>query len=146
MKYITTQYQDYFNNLKNEISQYKNESDIWLLKGEIKNSPGTLTLHLCGNLNHNFGAVLGGNGYVRNRDKEFTDRNINKAELLKLINETEKTVIPVIESLTPEEMSEQFPEKFKDEEQTVYDAVIRLSFHFAYHVGQINYHRRLLTN
>lgn len=57
-----------------------------------------------------------------------------------------KTVIPVIESLTPEEMSEQFPEKFKDEEQTVYDAVIRLSFHFAYHVGQINYHRRLLTN
>ncbi|KXK56628.1 MAG: hypothetical protein UZ05_CHB002000097 [Chlorobi bacterium OLB5] len=146
MKYITTQYQNYFNNLKNEISQYKNESDIWLLKGEIKNSPGTLTLHLCGNLNHNFGAVLGGNGYVRNRDKEFTDRNINKAELLKLINETEKTVIPVIESLTPEEMSEQFPEKFKDEEQTVYDAVIRLSFHFAYHVGQINYHRRLLTN
>ncbi len=146
MKYITTQYQNYFNNLKNEISQYKNESDIWLLKGEIKNSPGTLTLHLCGNLNHNFGAVLGGNGYVRNRDKEFTDRNINKAELLKLINETEKTVIPVIESLTPEEMSEQFPEKFKDDEQTVYDAVIRLSFHFAYHVGQINYHRRLLTN
>jgi len=146
MKYITTQYQNYFNNLKNEISQYKNESDIWLLKGEIKNSPGTLTLHLCGNLNHNFGAVLGGNGYVRNRDKEFTDRNINKAELLKLINETEKTVIPVIESLTPEEMSEQFPEKFKDEEQTVYDAVIRLSFHFAYHVGQINYHSRLLTN
>lgn len=146
MKYITTQYQNYFNNLKNEISQYKNESDIWLLKGEIKNSPGTLTLHLCGNLNHNFGAVLGKNGYVRNRDKEFTDRNINKAELLKLINETEKTVIPVIESLTPEEMSEQFPEKFKDEEQTVYDAVIRLSFHFAYHVGQINYHSRLLTN
>lgn len=64
------------------------------LKGEIKNSPGTLTLHLCGNLNHNFGAVLGGNGYVRNRDKEFTDRNINKAELLKLINETEKNSDP----------------------------------------------------
>lgn len=143
MKYLTTQYQNYFKNLKNEISQYKNESDLWVLKGDIKNSPGTLTLHLCGNLNHNFGAVLGGNGYVRKRDKEFTDRNICKADLLQLIENTQNTVIPVIDSLTSEKMAEQFPEAFKDEAQTVYDAVIRLSFHFAYHVGQINYHRRL---
>lgn len=143
MKYITTQYQKYFNNLKNEISQYKIESNIWLLKGDIKNSPGTLTLHLCGNLNHNFGAVLGNNGYVRNRDKEFIDRNISKAELLNLIDETEKTVIPVIESLTPEKMAEQFPEKSHGEDQTVFDAIVRLSFHLAYHTGQINYHRRL---
>lgn len=144
MKYITTQYKKYFENFKNEISQYNNESDIWLLKGNIKNSPGTLTLHLCGNLNHNFGAVLGGNGYIRDRDKEFTDRNVSKAELLNLIKETENTVIPVLESLTPKKMTEQFPEAFQGEEQTVYDAIIRLSFHFAYHIGQINYHRRII--
>lgn len=144
MKYITIQYKKYFKSLKNEITQYENESAIWHVNSDIKNSAGTLTLHLCGNLNHNFGAVISGNGYVRNRDKEFTERNISKAELLRLITDTESTVLPVIESFTPEKMAEQFPEILNDEDQTVYDAIIRFSFHFAYHLGQINYHRRLL--
>lgn len=145
MKYITEQYLKYLNNLKKEISLYKNDSDIWLVKGDIKNSPGTLALHLCGNLNHNIGAVIGKNGFIRNRDKEFTDTNVSRDNLLKLIEETENTVIPIIDSLTSEIMSEEFPESSHGESQTVYDALIRLAFHLAYHVGQINYHRRLLT-
>lgn len=145
MKYITSQYAKYIGNLKKEISSYENEKDIWMLKGDIKNTPGTLTLHLCGNLNHNIGAVIGNNGYVRNRDKEFTDTNVSKADLLNLIEETENTVLSILESLDTAKMAEQFPETSHGENQTVYDALIRLAFHLAYHVGQINYHRRILT-
>src|ERR1051325_6762604 len=88
-----------------EISLYKNESDLWILKGDgstslttgIKNSPGTLALHITGNLKHFIGAQLGKTGYIRERDKEFSDRNVSKENLLKGLNEAleiVKTTLP----------------------------------------------------
>jgi len=71
------------NKLKSEIELYKNESDIWVIAKEIKNSAGTLCIHLNGNLKHFIGAILGGTDYKRDRDSEFTIRNISKTELLK---------------------------------------------------------------
>ena len=62
--------------LKTEISSYKDEKKIWVISGEVKNSAGNLCLHLCGNLQHFIGAVLGNSGYVRNRDAEFTRKNV----------------------------------------------------------------------
>ncbi len=70
------------NKLKEEISLYKNENDLWAVKGDVKNSGGTLALHLIGNLKHFIGAQLGNTGYIRNRDKEFSDKNIPKEKIL----------------------------------------------------------------
>ncbi|HEY5407636.1 MAG TPA: hypothetical protein VIJ92_11120 [Ginsengibacter sp.] len=64
------------NKLIEEINLYKNEEDIWKIKEGISNSSGNLTLHLLGNLNHFIGATLGNTGYVRERDKEFSLKNI----------------------------------------------------------------------
>jgi len=145
MKYITSQYQKYLDNLKKEISLYQNDSDLWKLTGDLKNTPGNLALHLCGNLKHNIGSVIGKNGYVRNRDLEFSKKNISKQDLLAEIESTTVIVIPILEDLTGERLAEEFPEASHGENQTVYDALIRLALHLGYHVGQINYHRRILT-
>lgn len=146
MKYITTQYQKYLDNLKNEISQYNNEADLWKLTGDLKNTPGNLALHICGNLKHNIGAVIGKNGYVRQRDLEFSQKGIPKAELIKEIESTTETVLPILDALTDDDLIEPFPEASHGEDQAIYDALVRLALHFGYHVGQINYHRRILTN
>ena len=145
MKYITSQYQKYLENLEKEISQYGNEDDLWKVTGDLKNTPANLALHLCGNLKHNIGAVIGNNGYERQRDLEFSTRGVTKKQILDEISSTADTVIPILESLTDSELAKPFPEASHGEDQTVYDALIRLALHLGYHVGQINYHRRILT-
>jgi hypothetical protein len=146
MLYITNQFSNYLSKLKEEISEYKNENDLWKLTGDIKNTPANLALHLCGNLKHNIGAVLGGNGYLRNRDLEFSSKNISKELILNEIDSTIEAVIPVLMRLTVEKMNEQFPENSHGENLTNYDMIVRLALHLGYHVGQINYHRRILSS
>ncbi|MBE2219575.1 MAG: DUF1572 family protein [Ignavibacteria bacterium] len=145
MKYITSQFSKYLVKLEEEISLYNNEDDIWKLTGDLKNTPGNLALHICGNLKHNIGAVMGSNGYVRNRDLEFSQAGVTKADILKEIRSASEMVIPILEAQSDESLRLDFPEKSHGEDQTYYDALIRLALHFAYHVGQINYHRRILT-
>ncbi len=144
MKYITSQFSKYLDKLKVEISLYRNEADLWKLTDDLKNTPANLALHLCGNLKHNIGAIIGNNGYVRERDKEFSASSISKVDILNEIQSTINIVLPILERLSSEDISKQFPETSNGEDQTVYDALIRLAFHFAYHLGQINYHRRIL--
>ena len=145
MKYITSQYSKYLAKLEEEISLYNSEADLWKLTGDLKNTPGNLALHLCGNLKHNIGAVMGSNGYVRNRDLEFSQTGISKADIISEIRSTAEMVIPILETQDADSLSRDFPEKSHGEDQTYYDALIRLALHFGYHVGQINYHRRILT-
>ena len=145
MKYITTQYQKFLDNLRIEISLYSDENDLWKIAGDLKNTPGNLALHLCGNLKHNIGAVIGNNGYIRQRDLEFSTKGVSKADILNEIESTAATVIPILDTLRDNDLWKPFPESSHGEDQTVYDALIRLALHLGYHVGQINYHRRILT-
>lgn len=145
MKYITGQFSKYLAKLEEEISLFNNEADLWKLTGDLKNTPGNLALHLCGNLKHNIGAVMGSNGYVRNRDLEFSQTGITKADILSEIRSTAEMITPILEAQDEASLSRDFPEKSHGEDQTYYDALIRLALHFGYHVGQINYHRRILT-
>src|SRR4249920_1049246 len=85
--------------LKNEINNYTHKENVWKIDGQIKNSGGTLCLHLLGNLNHFIGAVLGNTGYVRQRDNEFSDRNLPTSKMMKDIDELMyriKTILPTL--------------------------------------------------
>ncbi len=62
--------------LRTEIESYQDESNLWRIEKNIANSAGNLCLHLVGNLNAYIGATLGQTGYVRDRDAEFTLKNI----------------------------------------------------------------------
>ena len=130
--------------LKEEISLYKNESDLWLLKGDVKNSPGTLALHITGNLKHFIGAQLGETGFVRERDKEFSDRNVSKENLLKGLNEALEIVKNTLPKLSDEDLQKDFPIPFLEKVRPTIEILFILYGHLNYHLGQVNYHRRLL--
>ena len=130
--------------LKTEISSFKDEKNIWKISGDIKNSAGNLCLHLCGNLQHFIGAVLGNSGYVRKRDEEFSKKNVPIRELVAEIELTTKAVKLTLDSLSDAKLNEIFPSNIFGEGTTIRMFLIHLIAHLNYHLGQINYQRRLL--
>lgn len=134
------------NQLKTEIESYQNESDIWTIQKGISNSAGNLCLHLVGNLNTYIGAQFGNTGYIRNRPLEFSLKNIPKAELVSKIEATIIIVDNALTNISEEDLKMEFPLLvFKDKTSTEF-MLIHLTTHLAYHLGQINYHRRLLQS
>jgi hypothetical protein len=131
--------------LEDEIRQYSTGSVLWIAGGDTKNPGGNLALHLCGNLQHYIGKVLGNTSYTRNRDLEFSAKNVPKDELILEIRKTRETVIRVLKSLDHAQLDKPFPAKVFDYEMTTAYFLIHLSGHLNYHLGQINYHRRMLT-
>lgn len=131
--------------LREEISLYPDETSLWSVGGEIKNSGGNLCLHIVGNLNHFIGAVLGGSGYVRNREEEFSLKNIPKAELISQIDDAIKTVMETLRKLNSKDFEVVYPVHVFDKKMTAGFFLIHLATHLNYHLGQINYHRRLLA-
>lgn len=129
--------------LKSEVEAYQSEDDLWVIKGEIKNSAGNLCMHLIGNLNHFIGHVVGETNYQRNREFEFSGK-LPKAELLQSISETKKVVKASLSKLKEEKLGKPFPIQLFDVEYSYSTMLIHLTGHLNYHLGQINYHRRLI--
>jgi hypothetical protein len=130
-----------------EIKLYKEEKDLWRTEGSIHNSAGNLALHLVGNLNHFVGAILGKTGYRRERDKEFSTKDVAQERLVEDLVQTRDMVLKVLSSITDEMMLANYPSEFikgKEPVTTAY-ALTQLILHLDYHLGQVNYHRRLLT-
>ena len=130
--------------LKAEIESYQSESSLWLVEPNIANSAGNLCLHLIGNLNTYIGATLGGTDYVRNRPLEFSLKNIPQSELIIKIEETIVTIEQTLGKLSQEDMTAEFPLLVFEEKTSTEFFLIHLTTHLSYHLGQINYHRRLL--
>jgi Protein of unknown function (DUF1572) len=130
--------------LKNEITAYSQEKNLWLTGKGISNSAGNLCLHLIGNLNTYIGAHLRNTGYLRNRELEFSLKDIPRQELLQKIDATMQVVELALNNLTPEQLQQDFPLVIWDQPMTTEYTLIRLTAHLSYHLGQISYHRRLL--
>lgn len=132
------------NQLKTEIESYQNESQIWVIDKNISNSAGNLCLHLIGNINTYIGAEIGKTGYIRNRPLEFSSKNIPKTELITKINDTILVVNNALDRLTTADLESIYPQIVFEKEMTTGFFLVHLSTHLAYHLGQINYHRRLI--
>ena len=132
--------------LEEEITLYPTDESIWKLSGAIKNTGGNLCLHLCGNLQHYIGKNLGRIAYVRDRDNEFAARGTTKAELIAEVQKTRQTVRESLETLKPSILETEYPEKIYEYPVTTGYFLIHLIAHLSYHLGQINYHRRLLQS
>lgn len=132
------------NKLKEEIELYSNEQNIWKVDGNIANTAGNLCLHLVGNLNTYIGKELGGTGYVRNRPLEFSLRDISRKELLDKIDETIKVVDQSLSKLTDKSLTEEYPLLVYEAGDSTGYVLTSTIVHLGYHLGQINYHRRLL--
>ncbi|WP_303315574.1 DinB family protein [Flavivirga abyssicola] len=132
--------------LKAEIMSYKQEENLWLLDKEIANSAGNLCLHIVGNLKHFIGAVLGNSGYIRQRELEFSLKNIPRTELLQQVEEAVKVIENVLEKLSAEDLNKHYPIHVFNEPMTTEYFLVHLTTHLSYHAGQINYHRRLIDS
>jgi len=132
------------NKLKLEIESYHNEDSIWKTDKNILNSAGNLCLHLVGNLNHFVGAQLGDSGYIRNRDLEFSLKDVPRVELIEKIEGTLVVVTSTLDKLSAEDMEKEYPLESLGYKMTTEYFLIHLFGHLSYHLGQINYHRRLL--
>ncbi len=130
--------------LRKEIELYKKEENIWLIQNDISNTAGNLCLHLVGNLNTYIGAELGRSGYIRNRELEFSLKNIPREDLLFKIDETIKIVERTLSNLDPGQLNKEYPAIVFAEKTTTEYLLVHLTTHLGYHLGQINYHRRLL--
>lgn len=130
--------------LKQEIELYQDEQKLWYVEKGIANSGGNLCLHLVGNLNTYIGAELGGIAYSRDRAAEFSLRYLPKADLLRMVEDTKSRVEKSLGRLTEADLQKEYPQVVFDAPTSTEYFLVHLATHLAYHLGQINYHRRLL--
>ncbi|MGV3540032.1 MAG: DinB family protein [Rufibacter sp.] len=130
--------------LRQEIALYIQEENLWKTDGQIANSAGNLCLHLIGNLNTYIGRELGQTGYIRHRELEFSQKDVPQQELLQKLDQTLAVVQTTLAHLEESALEKEYPVLvFEDKMPTGY-FLIHLATHLSYHLGQINYHRRLL--
>jgi hypothetical protein len=131
--------------LRREVEAYPDERDLWREVPGIANVGGTLALHLAGNLQHYFGARLANSGYVRDRPAEFARRNVPRSELVGEIEAARAAVKAACAAVKPTQLEVEFPEVIGDSRLQTGDYLVHLAVHFAYHLGQLDYHRRVVT-
>ena len=130
--------------LKSEMMQYQAEENIWLVPHGITNSAGNLCLHLTGNLNAYIGVGLAKSNYERDREREFAAKDVPRTNLVNDIELTKNVVLSGIRRIEDSMLTKLFPIVIWDKPKTVRFTLTRLLAHFDYHLGQINYHRRMV--
>jgi hypothetical protein len=129
-----------------EINLYEHEEDIWKIKEGISNSSGNLALHLIGNLNYFIGTAIGHTNYTRDRDKEFSDKNIPRRQLITDIKHLITVIKKTFHKLSDEDLKHDFPMEMNSEILSIEQVMIHLLTHLNYHLGQVNYHRRMISS
>jgi len=129
--------------LRDEVNKFQNEDNIWQKADGITNTAGTLVLHLLGNLNFTIGTQLGGTGYVRNREAEFSSTGISREQLVADIDKTIDVVKAGLGTLDQAKLDETYPLEMVGKHSTGWYLTFFYG-HFTYHLGQINYLRRIL--
>jgi hypothetical protein len=131
--------------LSREVETYPDTRQLWQRVPGITNTGGTLALHLVGNLRHRIGAKLGGTGYVRDRAAEFSLRDVSRRDLLKEIEIARAEVARTLSTLDDRSLPAEFPEIIGGSRFDTQDYLVHLLTHFAYHLGQLDVHRRIVT-
>lgn len=127
-----------------EIDLFKNEENLWKTTGTIKNSCGNLALHIIGGLSFHIGTTLGNTGYIRDRDREFTQKDIPRRSLTDQLSALIPQIKKTITSMSGERLNEPHPKFFDKENATISYVLTQLLLHLNYHTGQVNYLRRTL--
>lgn len=131
--------------LRREVEAYADDGSLWRSVPGVANVGGTLVLHLTGNLQHYLGTRLGRSSYVRDRTAEFARRDVPRSELLREIEAARAAVKAAVSRISERELSAEFPETVGGVRVQAGEYLMHLSTHFAYHLGQLDYHRRVVT-
>jgi len=123
-----------------EVRLYPGDAALWAKVDGLGNPGGNLVLHLAGNLQHFIGAQLGHSGYLRDRDREFKVRDLPRAQVLQEVDAAARAVEATLSTLDPGDL-DQPPATPEGGGRTL----VHLCAHLAYHLGQVNYHRRTIS-
>ncbi|MEP7037647.1 MAG: DUF1572 family protein, partial [Acidobacteriota bacterium] len=82
----------------------------------------------------------------RKRDEEFSTQNISRNELIERVKNTIEVVKNTINKLSDEDFEKTYPLQNSGESTKTNLEILKILTHFSYHLGQINYHRRMLQN
>lgn len=118
---------------------------LWTVAPGVTNPVGTLALHAAGNLRHFIGGVLGGTGYVRDRDAEFRSRDVPRAEVLARLQRAAEEVAGTLERLDPAVLERNYPLEIGGARLATGRFLMHLAVHLGFHLGQAGYLRRTLT-
>jgi uncharacterized damage-inducible protein DinB len=127
------------------IEAYPDDASVWRAIPGQPNTGGTLALHAAGNVQHYFGAVLGGTGYKRDRDSEFARRDVPRAELLRGLDAAIAAVERTLPRVSDDALAAPYPEPVAKRTMATDMFLVHLATHLAYHLGQLDYHRRAVT-
>ena len=132
--------------LDREIAAYPDDASLWVTPPGITNSGGMLAQHLNGNLRHFIGTAFGKTGFVRDRDAEFATRDRTREQIRADIQQTITEVGNTLDKMSVDDFNGIFPVQIRDRSVRAADFLTHLAAHLGYHLGQIDYHRRLLTS
>ena len=129
--------------LADDIAAYETDEDLWRTVGAQKNAGGTLAIHTVGALSHFIGASLGNTGYVRDRDREFAERDLTREEIAERLRACRDTIRPVLESLDDAALDAPHPGDVPTRLAgiTTRAFLLHLLWHVAWHQGHVYYHR-----
>ena len=127
-----------------ELELFESEAALWMVAVGVSNAAGNLALHVIGNLNHFIGVQLGGTDFRRDRPAEFASRDIPRAELIDQLSATKTVLATVLPSLDAARLEGIYPEEVLGYPMTTRYFLIHLYGHLNYHLGQVNYLRRVL--
>lgn len=130
--------------LRDEVMGFPDEKLLWERRGDIRNTSGNLSLHLAGNISHFIGAVLGKTGYVRNREREFAATGVERAKLLEEIDAAGAALESVFSEMEDSRLADVFPLDTFGAGRSTGQVLLILLAHLNYHLGQINYLRRMM--
>ena len=130
---------------KRELANFPDDDSIWKTAPGITNSAANLALHLAGNLQYFIGSVLGGTGYVRNREAEFGRRSGSRDEIYRELDAAIAVIRRVLPSLPAEALAAEFPELVMGLRFRTSAFLVHLCAHAGFHLGQAGYLRRIVT-
>jgi hypothetical protein len=128
-----------------EIDLFPDDESIWRTEPGVTNSAANLAFHVCGNLQHYVGHVLGGTSYVRDRGREFGRRDGTRADIAREIRTTIAVVESVMPTITEDTLAREYPEEVIGMRLATDLFLLHLSAHLAHHLGQAGYLRRMIT-
>ena len=131
--------------LVQELKAFPDTASVWKTVPGVSNAAGTLALHLEGNLREYIGRQLGQIDFVRDRPWEFTARGLDRDDLIARIETVHEAIPPIIAHLSDEQLEARFPENVLGRPLTTRQFLVHLNGHLNYHLGQVDYLRRVVT-
>jgi hypothetical protein len=111
---------------------------LWTRPFPFGNSIGHLVLHLTGNLNYYIGAMIAGSGYVREREKEFTDSGRPSPD--EVLNRFHTAVAMVVRTLhAQDDLGFQVPVEHEIPIKSRLGLFLVCASHMNNHIGQMSY-------